>query len=355
MIDTIKYTVGGTVQAGGGIYIHRQADEELLQLCYEGTFAYVLTARQLGKSSLMMQTAMTLSEEGIRPVVIDLTRIGGNVTAEEWLFGFLLYIVDDLDIETDLYDWWEENRHIGNVQRLVSFFENVVLKEVQEPIVIFVDEIDTTLVLDFTDDFFAAIRHFYNARSLNEVFKKLSFVLIGVATPNDLIRDRRRTPFNIGERVDLTDFTVEEVAPLVLGLSIPKANQEEVANWVLDWTGGHPYLTQRLLRALAEKEKQAWTRKEVDLEVYDTFLGEASQKDNNLQFVRDRMKLPTYQELGVHKLYKSVLRNSESVPDDPTSISNLYLKLSGIVKPASGFLSVRNKIYREVFGIKWLQ
>ena len=49
------YTVGGTVQAGGGIYISRQADQELLQLCRERVFAYVLTPRQMGKSSLMVR------------------------------------------------------------------------------------------------------------------------------------------------------------------------------------------------------------------------------------------------------------------------------------------------------------
>lgn len=51
------YTTGGTVQAGGGIYLSRQADDELLRLCREGQFAYVLTSRQMGKSSLMVQTA----------------------------------------------------------------------------------------------------------------------------------------------------------------------------------------------------------------------------------------------------------------------------------------------------------
>ncbi len=78
------YTVGGTVQAGGGIYIPRPADEELLALCQERKFAYVLTSRQMGKSSLMVQTAQRLAEEGIQSVVIDLTQIGTQVTAEQW-------------------------------------------------------------------------------------------------------------------------------------------------------------------------------------------------------------------------------------------------------------------------------
>ncbi len=82
------YTVGGTVQAGGGVYIPRQADEELLSLCQSAIFTYVLTPRQMGKSSLMVRTAQTLTAEGIQAVIVDLQELGANVTAEQWYFGF---------------------------------------------------------------------------------------------------------------------------------------------------------------------------------------------------------------------------------------------------------------------------
>ena len=86
------YTVGGTVQASGGLYIPRKADEDLLALCRAGTFAYVLTSRQMGKSSLMVRTAERLAQEGIRSVIIDLKQIGVQVTAEEWYLGLLTTI-----------------------------------------------------------------------------------------------------------------------------------------------------------------------------------------------------------------------------------------------------------------------
>jgi len=87
---------------------------------------------------------------------------------------------------------------------------DVVLSQVAERIVIFVDEIDTTLRLDFTDDFFASIRYLYNARATNRALSRLSFVLLGVASPGDLMKDPERTPFNIGQRVDLGDFSEED-------------------------------------------------------------------------------------------------------------------------------------------------
>lgn len=53
---------------------------------------------------------------------------------------------------------------------------------------------------------------------------RLTFCLLGVASPTDLIRDTRMTPFNIGRRVELNDFSEAEAAPLACGLN-PKPNR----------------------------------------------------------------------------------------------------------------------------------
>ena len=71
MTNPSIYIVGGTVQAGGGIYVPRHADEELLELCRQRVFTYILTSRQMGKSSLMVRTAERLADEDIQSVVID--------------------------------------------------------------------------------------------------------------------------------------------------------------------------------------------------------------------------------------------------------------------------------------------
>src|SRR3712207_2422205 len=83
LADRSLYTPGGTVQAGGGVYLSRRADDELFALCREGTFAFVLTARQMGKSSLMTRTAERLIEDGVRSVIIDLNALGTRLTVEQ--------------------------------------------------------------------------------------------------------------------------------------------------------------------------------------------------------------------------------------------------------------------------------
>ena len=81
--------------------------------------------------------------------------------------------------------------------------------------VVFIDEIDAVRSLPFsTDEFFAAIRECYNRRSEDPAFHQITFCLLGVTTPSDLIQDTRTTPFNIGRRIELTDFSAAEAAPL---------------------------------------------------------------------------------------------------------------------------------------------
>ena len=357
------FTVGGAVQAGGGLYIHRQADNDLLKLCREGAFAYVLTSRQVGKSSLMVRAAEQLAEENIRSVIVDLTVFGVQVTAEAWYLGLLTAISDRLGLSTDVIDWWRSREQFSFTQRLTQFFHEVLLAEVKARVVIFIDEIDSTLSLPasngapFTDDFYAAIRYLYNARATMPDFKRLSFVLIGVATPGDLIRDPKRTPFNIGQRVDITDFTYDEALPLADGLEMPPEPAGQVLRWVIKWTGGHPYLTQRLCRAIADQHRtSAWAEEEVDRTVANTFFGKMSEHDNNLQFVRDMLtKRAPEPPLAVLSTYKDIRLGRLAVRDEEQSPIKSHLKLSGVVKREDGKLAVRNPIYQEVFDKRWIQ
>lgn len=349
------YTVGGTVQAGEGVYISRQADQELLELCREGVFAYVLTPRQMGKSSLMVQTAAQLQTEGVRTAVVDLQDLGAQVTAEQWYFGFLVKLEDQLELDTDVVSWWQERSHLGVSQRLTLFFREVLLTEIAESVVVFVDEIDSTLSLDFTDDFFIAIRSLYVNRAVEPEFQRLSFVLIGVATPGDLIRDARRTPFNVGKRIDLTDFTLEEVLPLATGLELAAAEAEQVLGWILKWTGGHPYLTQRLCQLMAQMGGDNWTEAEVDRLVSRTFLGTQSEQDNNLQFVRNMLTKWAPEPVKLLKTYSQVRKSKPVIMDEEQSLVKSHLKLSGVLKQDGKALRVRNRIYYHVFDQQWIR
>jgi formylglycine-generating enzyme required for sulfatase activity len=351
MTNQSIYTVGGTVQAGGGIYIPRKADDELLGHCRAGEFAFILSSRQVGKSSLMVRTARQLESENIRSVIIDLSSIGVKISADEWYLGILDEIANTLKLKTDIFAWWSERAGLGPAQRMTNFFRDILLKEVSEPVVLFFDEIDSTLNIPFADDFFAALRAIYNARSTVDAFKRLSFVMIGVATPSDLIADSTRTPFNIGRRVELMDFTLEELKPLAEGLG---ENAEQVLGWVFDWTNGHPYLTQRLCQFLT-KSKDGFTQASVETAVKNLFLGEKGMEDNNLQFVRDMLLERAADKTGVLKIYQRVITDRQPIDDDEQSLNKSHLKLSGVVRRRQATLRVSNLIYRNVFNLNWVK
>ncbi|HWQ35234.1 MAG TPA: AAA-like domain-containing protein [Blastocatellia bacterium] len=205
------YVTGGTLRRDAQSYVVRQADEALFAGLSAGRFCYVLTSRQMGKSSLMVRTAARLREAGAGVILLDLTAIGQNLSAEQWYGGLLTQVGQQLDLEDELDEFQEAHPKLGPLQRWMLGLRQIVLPRYPGPVVIFVDEIDAVRSLPFsTDEFFAAIREFYNRRTEDAELRRLSFCLLGVAAPSDLIRDTRTTPFNIGERIELYDFNAGE-------------------------------------------------------------------------------------------------------------------------------------------------
>jgi hypothetical protein len=342
-VSAIRFVAGGTVQAGQGAYIERPTDATLLRLCREGVFSYVLTSRQMGKSSLMIRTAEQLIEEGIRPAIIDLTELGAGTTSDQWYRGILEKLAEQLELSVSVARWWDDNGQQSVAQRFNGFLTGVVLREVPQQVVVFVDEIDTTLRLDFSDDFFASIRYLYNARAIHPDLTRLSFVLLGVASPGDLIKDPERTPFNVGERVNLDDFT-EDAAIRDLQLD------PELVHSVFHYTNGHPYLTLRVFKSLSETPHDG----SIQARIASLFFGDHADKDSNLQFVRDMLTRRAPDREAVLLRYRDVWRG-KPVPDREADPVCAWLRLSGIVRSDNGVMCVRNAIYRTVFDDAWIR
>ena len=167
-------------------YVARQADRYLYKSLKGGDFCYILNPRQMGKSSLMVHMMLHLQHEGFSCAAIDMTRIGSdNVTPEQWYKGLAVELWQSFDLlgKVNLKAWWNERLDISPVQRLGQFIEEILLVEAAEApnkrLVIFIDEIDSVLGLNFpVDDFFALIRSCYNQRSLNQDYQRLNLCYI---------------------------------------------------------------------------------------------------------------------------------------------------------------------------------
>src|SRR5579862_8893764 len=97
------YVTGGSLRADTPSYIERSADRELYDALRRGEFCYILTARQMGKSSLMVRTTARLRQEGLQVAVLDLTAVGQNLEARQWYYGLLDLLAEPLDLEDEIY------------------------------------------------------------------------------------------------------------------------------------------------------------------------------------------------------------------------------------------------------------
>ena len=387
------YVVSGTIPLASPSYVEREADLALLSSLLAGEYCFVLNSRQMGKSSLSVRTTAKLKEAGIQTVFLDLTKIGGaSVTPEQWYIGLLSETGRELGLRREFLAYWKENQEYSLVQRYFGALQHVGLAQSDQPIALFIDEIDSVKSLSFpTDEFFAAIRACYNRRIQEPELNRLSFALVGSATASDLVQDVNTSPFNIGRRIELRDFTYAEALPLARGFSHGEhgghgkghgekgvegehkprgasadtqrtsANGERLLRRVLYWTNGHPYLTQALCAAAAA-DAAIGSPRDVDRLVESMFFEAKSRERNvNLADVSNRL-LSSYQDAAqkdehraaILDLYAQV-RGRGKVGDDETNRLAGALKLSGITRSEQGFLRVRNRIYAHVFDAAWIR
>ncbi|AFY34678.1 AAA-like domain-containing protein [Calothrix sp. PCC 7507] len=356
MLD--QYQFSGSLPENASTYVTRKADGDLYAGLKAGKFCYVLNSRQSGKSSLRVRTMQRLRGEGVQCAAIDLSAGGiQNVPPEQWYADLIDNLIESFDLDVDFGDWWEANKLNSLVTRFRKFLEEILLAEVQENIVIFIDEIDSVLSLKFpTDDFFALIRACYNKRVDNPELLRLTFCLLGVASPSNLIEDKQRTPFNIGQAISLTGFQLHEVEPLAKGIKGKFPYPEVVMKEILSWTGGQPFLTQKLCQFMIEEsfaDNPRTVKQVVKSRIIENW--ESQDEPEHLRTIQARILRDEQRAGYLLELYQQIrLRDEQSEITADDTLEQSELQLSGLVVRQQNNLRVYNPIYQEVFNQNWI-
>jgi WD40 repeat protein len=302
-----------------------------------------------------------LEKEGFACCAIEMRDICSyEVTPDEFFGGFLSLLVSGFNLEIDAGDWWYKYQYIPPSLRLSRFVKEELLDKVSQNVVIFVDEIDNVLNLKFKDDFFAFICSCYNKRADNPKYYRLTFALLGVVTPADLIANTNNTPFNIDSRaIEMTGFQLEQVTPLEKGLIGIVSNPKAVLKEVLKWTGGQPFLTQWLCQLVCTYPSMpcepdgeiGWVARIVRERIIENWW--TQDKQQHLQTIRERLVSNEKRACRLLGLYQQILHLGKLKSDD--SPEQMELRISGLVVKQHGFFRVYNRIYESVFDETWVE
>ncbi len=325
---------GGNLDPNSPVYIKRPEDDKLPEHIAAGDFVTVLAPRQMGKTSLLLRVRRLLTEAGMAIAYVDL-----SPAREESLESWYAHL--STGIAEQVLPGGDHPPLPQSHLEFVQFLRAVSTQLGNTRLCIMLDEVGT-VPEDMSDAFFGNVRYVFSNRQVKPEFRFTNFVLCGTFQPRDLIKNPANSPFNISKTLRMSDLTRDGVRRLVGMLErMGVYFDEDIPDVVHDWTGGQPYLTQRLCAIFEE-----WKIPISGPEVVERAIQDLMMDDNNLDHIVHRL----HEEAELVPWLERVLIRKESIRFNRMTNQRLArLELIGLIKPAKdGSCKIRNRIYHDL-------
>jgi hypothetical protein len=245
----------GALHVTSEYYVERPSDHRVYQqILQPGVTISICGPRQIGKTSLLVRLAHRARAQGKQVAWIDFQLFEKNALANARLFyqqlcGRISYM---LGIESKVDEFWEKNN--GDSFTCERYIERYVLRG--GPLVLIMDEVERVLEAPFRSDFFGMLRSWHDQRALvDNNLQQLDIVLSASTEPKLWIPDPLRSPFTVGMRIDLDDFSFQDVQELNQKYNSPLSDNQ--LRRLMNLLHGHPYLIHFAIYSVANKNYDA--------------------------------------------------------------------------------------------------
>lgn len=253
-------TVGGAVPLDSKFYILRPTDEDFYEaIARRDSIILIKGARQMGKTSLMARGIQEARKAGAKVILTDFQKLNAShLESIDNLFITLAdSFADQLDLDVSLADSWNSRR--GPSMNFERFLRREILAKISYPLLWGMDEIDRLFSCNFGSEVFGLFRSWHNERSLDPTgpWQNLTLAIAYATEAHMFITDMNQSPFNVGTRLVLSDFTGEQVDELNRRYDSPLRDGTELGRFY-DLVAGQPYLTRRGLHEMASRRLGFW-------------------------------------------------------------------------------------------------
>lgn len=236
--------VGGAVPLDSKYYIARPVDEEFrAAIRRRDSNVLIKGARQVGKTSLLARGLQQARANGAKVVLTDLQKLGFEQmsSVEAFFLALAEIIADQLDLDLLPDEVWRPHR--GPTINFERYLRREVLDKITTPVVWGMDEVDRLFTCSFGSEVFGLFRSWHNERALDPTgpWQQLTLAMAYATEAHLFITDMNQSPFNVGTRLELGDFTAEQVAELNRRYGSPLESVAEVMRYYR-LISGHPYL-----------------------------------------------------------------------------------------------------------------